>query len=237
MDNSIYVALSKQAGAERQMALIANNIANANTPGFKSEASVFAQHLQKDGTGKTAYVNDIGTIRDNSQGPLQTTGNPLDLAIEGDGFFAVKTPDGERYTRAGNFSINSQGELTNAEGYQVLDQAGQSITFQPEDRKIKVFADGRMEVDGDERATIGVYGFAKNSRPEKLSGSLYSSKDTATVVDEPKVAQGMLENSNVQPIIEMSKMISVQRDYERTAKFINEIYDMQGTAVQTFAKQ
>ena len=166
MDNSVYVALSKQTAADRQMALIANNIANANTPGFKSESSVFAQHLTKDASGSTAYVNDIGTLRDTSQGPLQTTGNPLDFAIQGDGFFAVQTPQGERYTRAGNFSVNGQGEMVNSDGYQVLDQGGAPITLPTGRQKKSSFtADGRMEVDGDERATIGVYNFAAGHAP------------------------------------------------------------------------
>ena len=237
MDNSIYIALSKQSGAERQLEVIANNIANSSTSGYKGEAMVFSQYLQNGGRGKDAYANDIGTVRDNSQGTLERTGNPLDVAIQGEGYFGIQTPQGERYTRAGNFAVNSNGELVTSEGYQVTDQAGQAITFQPEDQKITIFADGRMEVDGEERNTIGVYTFENPSSLKKAGGNLLSSDQPGTITDEPRIAQGMLENSNVNPIVEMTKMLEVQRDYDRTAKFINSIYDLQETTIRTVGKE
>lgn len=235
MDNSIYIALSKQSAAETQMAMIANNIANANTNGYKAEDVTFETFIHKAGKDKLSYAKQAGMYRDNSQGSLDQTGNPLDLAIQGDGYFAVQTPDGERYTRSGNFSINDQGELVNTDGYKVLDQAGQSIQFQPEDRKIKVYADGRLEVDGEERGNIGVYNLNPASAT-KVGGNLYSSTEAATTVDEPRVAQGMLEGSNVKPVLEMTKMIDVQRDYDRTSKFISQIFELQESAIRTFGK-
>lgn len=237
MDNSIYVALSKQTGAERQMDVIANNIANANTPGFKGQTALFSEYLRQDGKTKTSYANSAGNVRDDSQGSMQVTGNPLDLAIQGQGYFEVTSPSGQQlYTRAGNFSIDSQGNLINQDGYAVGDTGGQNIQFQPEDKQIKIYADGRIEVDGDERTTIGVFNIGSGSAIKEVSGGLFATSQGATNVDEPRVAQGMLENSNVQPISEMTKMIAVQRDFERTSNFINSMYDMQNNAIQTFSK-
>jgi len=219
MDNSIYIALSKQSAAENQLDVIANNIANANTAGYKSEAMAFSTHLQKSGKENLAYTKQAGMIRNYSQGALERTGNPLDLAIQGEGYFGVQTPQGERYTRSGNFSLNDQGDLVNSDGYAVIDQAGQTIQFQPEDRQIKIYADGRVEVDGEERSTIGVYKVNVNGLSK-----------------EARIAQGMLENSNVNSVLEMTKMLSVQRDYDRTAKFINSIYDLQESAIRTMGR-
>lgn len=237
MDNSIYVALSKQAGAERQLAVIANNIANANTAGYKSESVIFSQYLRKDSDGQTAYANDVGTSRNMAQGTFQSTGNPLDLAIQGDGYFGVTTPEGDRYTRAGNFTINDQGELVNSDGFQVHDQSGQAVTFEPEDSNITVFADGRIEVNGENRGSVGVYKFENKNSLEKAGGNLYTSSEVPVIDDEAKIAQGMIEASNVNPIMEMTKMLQVQRDYDGAAKFINTMYELQDTAVRTFAKE
>ncbi len=236
MDTAVYVALSKQSGAERQMAVIANNIANANTSGYKAEAMVFSQYMNKKDPSKTAYANDVGTVRNDAQGDLQATGNPLDLAIQGDGYFEVNSPQGPRYTRAGNFTIDGQGYLVDHNGYTVGDAAGQAIQFQPEDQKIVIYADGRMEVDGNERATVGVFTIDDKKSLKKEGDNMYSTTQTATANLDPRVAQGMLENSNVSPIVEMTKMISVQRDYERSSNFINQVYDLQGSAIQVLGK-
>lgn len=235
MDNTVYIALSKQTAAATQLEMIANNIANANTNGYKAEDIVFNQYLQKAGRNDLAYTKQAGTIRDNSQGSFETTNNPLDLAISGKGYFSVRTPQGERYTRDGAFTINQDGELVTGEGYQVLDQAGQAIQFQPEDRKVKVYADGRMEVDGQERATIGVYLVDANSITKEGS-NLYSSPTPGVITEDSRIAQNMLEKSNVNTVMQMTKMLSLQRDYERTSKFINQAYDLQESAIRTLGR-
>jgi flagellar basal-body rod protein FlgF len=236
MDNSVYVALSKQVATERQLDMLAHNLANASTVGYKSGSMMFSEYLLKDANGKTSYAMDYGTGRNTSQGALQSTGNPLDLAIHGKGYFAVQTPQGERYTRAGNFTISATGELSTLDGFPVLDDSGQPITFEPSDEKITVFANGKLEVDGDERATIGIYEFANERSLKYVSGNLYASEDNATVVEEPKVTQGMLEQSNVQPILEITKLINTQRSFISSSKFISDMYEMQENALRTLGK-
>ncbi len=237
MDNSIYVALSKQVVTERQMGVIANNIANSSTAGYKSESVFFNQYLMNDASRKTAYVQDLSTFSNLAQGNLEKTNNPLDLAIMGEGYFAIQTPNGEAYTRAGNFTINEQGDLTTMDGLPVLDDAGQPITFQEDDEQITVFANGMLEVDGEERGTIGVYNFENPHSLKKGANNLLYSSEVPVINEYPKLAQGMIENSNVQPIVEMTKLIEVQRDYERTSKYINTLYELQENAIRTIGSQ
>ena len=237
MDNSIYVTLSKQVATERQLDMIANNLANSSTTGYKAGSMLFSEYMMKDAHNtKTSYAMDYGTGRNTEQGPLESTGNPFDLAIQGKGYFAVQTPQGERYTRAGNFSINSNGDLTTMDGYQVLDNTGQPINFQPNDNKITVYANGKIEVDGNDRGTVGVYGFTNENSMKYVSGNLFSSTETPTPIEDTKITQGMLEQSNVQPILEITKLINTQRNFTNGAQFISDMYDMQDNALKTIGK-
>ena len=238
MDNAVYVALSKQTVAVRQMDVLANNLANSSTSCFKADGMYFREYMVQDADNKkTSYVEDLATYSDFSQGNLERTGSPLDLAIQGEGYFAISTPDGERYTRAGNFTINDQGEMTTMDGNRVLDNSGQPIVFEPEDVEITVFSDGRVEVDGEERGVVGVYNFSSPSALKKDSNNLFRSDEVPVVSENGSIAQGMIENSNVKPILEMTKIIEVQRDYERTHKFINAIYELQEDAIRRTGRE
>lgn len=236
MDNSVYVALSKQVATERQLSMLAHNLANASTTGYKAGSLMFSEYLVNDKHGKTSYTLDYGVERDTSQGALESTGNPLDVAIQGEGYFAVRTEQGERYTRAGNFTINPQGQLSTMDGHLVLDNAGQPIEFQEQDEKITFFTDGRMEVDGEERTTIGVYQFENESQLKYVSGNLYESDVAPVVAEDPRVAQGMIEQSNVKPILEITKLITTQRNFISSNKFISDMYEMQDNAIRTIGR-
>ena len=237
MDNSVYVALSKQTAADRQLEVIANNMANSSTVGYKSEDLLFKQYLAKDSGGTTTYVDSPSLTRNNDQGELKATGNPLDFAIQGNAYFGVQTPSGEKYTKAGNFIINQAGQLSTTEGYPVVDQGGATINFEPEDKNIVVYDDGRVEVDGQERGALGSFSFPKGTKLEKVGNNLLTTDVNATAATDVRIAQGMLEQSNVNPILEMTKMINVQRDFERTNSFISTIYDLQDGAIKTAAKE
>lgn len=240
MTNSVYVTISKQAAAGRNMAVIANNLANANSVGYKAETMVFDSYLVDDANNrKTAYAQDKFTIRDNSQGRLEMTGNPLDFAINGPGYFMVQTENGERFTRAGNFLIDTEGSLATQDGYKVLDDGGGQIDFEETDQDIVVFGDGRMEVDGEERGTIGIYQFTdlENSLT-RLPGGLFET-DQAPLPNDglAQMAQGMVERSNVEPIVQITNMIDVQRDFTRSAKFVSNMYEIQENAIRTISRQ
>lgn len=241
MDNSVYVALSRQVSAQRQLGVIANNIANANTTGFKSEAMLFQEYLVGDADSRdTAYVQDRATIRDTSGGSLKQTGNPLDVALEGPGYFAVLSDTGEQlYTRAGNFTVNTEGTLSTVDGDPVLSATGTEIQFAETDNNIVISADGRIEVDGAERDSLGVFQFENEQDLLPLSGTLFSSEEIdpiASAVDT-RIAQGFVEKSNVNSIAQTTELIKMQRAYEGTSSFISGLYEMQEDAIRRIARQ
>ncbi len=221
------------------MAIIAHNIANMNTTGFKGEKMMFIQHLEKSRGGerilgdKLAFVRDIATVRDTSEGHLVKTGNPLDLAISGDGYFAVETAAGERYTRNGRFRIDEAGQLVNQQGNTVLSNGGQPFFFAPGDTEITVSRDGTITTENGALGRLRLVAFGDQQEMTATAGGLYSSKTQPTDAEGPDVVQGMLESSNVQPIIEMTKMISVHRAYENIKRFM----DREDERIKTMVKE
>jgi len=227
MENTSLIALSRQSAIKRDMAVIANNIANMNTTGYKSEKLMFVQHLVRSRGGdriggeRQAYVRDIATARDFSDGAMEQTSNPLDLAINRDGYFAIDTPAGERYTRDGSFQLDQEGKLVTRNGDAVLSDQGTPFFFSPEDKNITVTSDGTISTENGALGKIGVVTFPNDQDLKAVSGGLYSSEQPSQAVDNPMVLQGMLEKSNVQPIIEMTKMIDAHRAYQGIKDFID----------------
>jgi len=231
MDNSLLVSLSHQLAAYRSMDVIANNIANASTPGFKRETAKFEEfvtHVRpsetQTGPQALSFVKDAGIVRDLGQGELNSTGATLDFAINGKGFFAVQTPAGMRYTRDGHFSLNQDGQLVTSDGYAVQGDGG-AITITPDDGNVSVGADGTISsiVNGaaNQIAKLQVVTFPNERAMTKVGANLYSTTQAATPTTESTVAQRMLEGSNVKPVIEISHMVEVMRAYEMTATMTN----------------
>ncbi len=226
METTSLIALSKQAVLRRSMDVVANNLANMNTTGFKGEKMMFVEHLvrsrggEKIGGEKLAFVRDIATARDLSEGDFKKTNNPLDLAIHGEGFFVIGTPLGERYTRNGNFQLDAEGQLVTRGGEPVLSDGGQPFFFGPEDSSIDIARDGTVSTENGVLGKIGVVGFENGHDMQLVAGGLYSTQQAPKQVEEATVTQGMLEGSNVQPIIEMTRMIEIHRNYQSAKKFI-----------------
>lgn len=243
MDNGIYIALSRQMALFRDMATITNNIANANTTGFQAEKTIFADFLSKDinmgDKNKMAFANDIVTYRDTKDGSRRATGNPLDVSLEGNGYFMVQTPLGVRYTRAGNFTLDGEGKLVTHEGYAVLDNSNQPIEFPPETKEIGIGTAGNITVDGQDFGIIGVAQFENAQLLTQSASGLYNSEVSPTIGNEESVRmyQGTLENSNVQPVIELTRMIEVSRNAASTAKYIETMYDLQRKTSNTWTQQ
>ena len=251
MEATSYVALSRQTGLRRQLDVVANNLANMNTSGFKGEKMMFTEYLNKSEGGgrpvfeKVAYVRDIATIRDFSKGPLESTGNPLDFGVAGEGFFTVKTDLGDRYTRNGRFQLDQGGQLVNHQGFPVLAEGGEPIFFAPGDSDITVSEDGTISTENGALGKLSLITFnnLQNLRPG--AGGLFSldtqySDDTLgnipQQIEKPKIKQGMLEGSNVMPIIEMSKMINVHRTYDSVKSLIEREDDRMLQMVRSLAK-
>lgn len=243
MDNALYVGLSRQMTLRRELDVVANNIANANTTGFKVEDLMVRTEQAKpaktlDGGSAVKFVLDSGVARDFTQGAMTKTGGDFDLAIEGKGFFHVQTAGGDRYTRDGRFTTNPTGQLTTQSGHLVLDDGGGPITIDPTLGPVHVGKDGVVSQGAVRVGKIAVV------RPDSLASmakdgdNLYRNTTNAALQPAPDAAvhQGMLEASNVQPVIEITKLIEVQRAYESVAKMMDNTSELSRTAVERLGK-
>ncbi|MEO1960867.1 MAG: flagellar hook-basal body complex protein, partial [Paracoccus sp. (in: a-proteobacteria)] len=223
MENAIYASLTRQSGLMKEMRVVANNIANANTTGYRREGVIFAENLSAlDRNGDTLSMADArGRMLDLKQGVLTKTNGNLDLAIEGDGFFMVETPDGPRLTRAGAFLPSAEGELMTADGNRLLDEGQAPIILPAGAGKVAVGADGTMSANGAPFARIGVFDAPEGSDLTRQGGTLFALDGDAEPVEAPRIQQGFLEESNVDPVFEISRMIEVQRAYELGQSFLD----------------
>lgn len=226
MDVAGYVALTRQSGLVREMQSVANNIANLSTTGYRREGVIFAEMVQAlpaEG-GSVAMTEARARFTDDLQGALVQTGGALDIAIEGAGFFTVQTPDGPRLTRAGAFTRDAEGNIVTMDGHPLLDEAGGPIAVPFEARDIGLAADGTLSVDGAPQARIGLVLAEDPTKVFREAGVLFR-VDGETLPVEPedvRMVQGFLENSNVNPITEMARMIEVQRAYEYGQKLLDQ---------------
>ena len=241
MENSLLVSLSQQLATYRAMDVIANNIANVSTPGFKRDSAKFEEYVAmmrpaegQKGMQPVSFVKDAGVTRDTGQGNIEQTGATYDLAISGKGYFAVQTPAGMRYTRDGHFTLDGSGNLVTSQGYQVQGDGG-AITIAPTDGEINIAPDGMISSVvngvGNQLGKIKVVSFADDSILTKRGSSLYSTGQTPNTPPVVNIRQGALEASNVQPVIEISKMLEVQRAYEATANLSKSQEDMMRQAI------
>jgi flagellar basal-body rod protein FlgF len=249
MQNALLIGLSRQMTLERQMDVIANNVANANTNGFKADHSLFEEYLNSNAREdnfigadrRVSYVQDRGTFRDVGPGPMEMTKNPLDLAITGDAYFAVQVNGGERYTRDGKFSLNSTGQLVNSDGNLVLGTGG-PITFQPTDHDINIAPDGTITVlegtarNDSIRGKIKMVSFDDPAKLTKLGANLYDTgRATLQPATKSTVEQGYVEKSNVNSVIEMTRMVEVMRSYTAVANLLQQQSDLHKSAIEKLA--
>lgn len=242
MENTITIALTRQGTLRRQMDIIANNIANMNTNGYKAERMMFVEHLVRSRGGervlgeKLAYVRDVASWRDTAEGGLESTGKPLDVAIQGDGFFAIETPVGERYTRSGRFTVNDAGQLVTSDGHGVLAEGGAPIFFSPADKNITIAGDGTISTENGPLGRLRVVRFESNQNMEMVAGGLLTTEDPPEDVAAPRVVQGMVEGSNVQGVVEMTRMIHVHRAYDGARRLIQGEHDRIRKMVEEYAR-
>ncbi|SMC56888.1 flagellar hook-basal body complex protein [Primorskyibacter flagellatus] len=237
MENAGYTTLTRQSGLKREMQVVANNIANAATTGFKQEGLLFSEYIMRSKGGDSLSMASARVAETSlSQGELTKTGNAFDLAIEGDGFFMVQTPDGNRLTRAGMFTPDAQGNLVTADGHPVLD-LGETPVFVPAgDGPVSIAPDGTISANGQPLGQIGIFA-PVNPREMIREGSvLFRSEAGSEPVEEARVIQGFLEASNVDPISQLARMIEVQRAYEMGQSFMDAEDERIRTAMKTLIK-
>lgn len=220
MDAALYTTLNRQSGLMREMGVVANNIANSSTTGFRREGVVFSEYvaaLDRDPSLSMAHAS--GRHVDLSPGTLSQTGGAFDFAIQGEGFFLIETPQGERLTRAGSFTPSPEGELVTADGYRLLDAGGAPI-FVPPDARVALARDGTLSANGEPVAQVGLWRPTDPLTLRHQSGTLFDG-GALEPIENGQFLQGMLEDSNVEPVSEIARMIEVQRAYELGQKFLD----------------
>ena len=251
MENAALVGLSRQIALRRELDVVANNIANINTSGYKSDNVVFHEYLMpgaranhfRVGDRQLSFVQDRATWLDLAQGPVQQTGNPLDVAVGDSAFLTVETPRGESYTRNGALQISSTGQLITSEGYPVIGQNG-PIVFQRGDTNVAISTDGTISVrEGDSivdspRGKLRLASFDQPQRLEKDGTSTYMPPAgmEAQVPETVRVVQGAVEKSNVSGVLSMTRMIEVTRTYTQIAGMLQQQADMRRAAIEKLAE-
>ncbi|MFW8633966.1 flagellar hook-basal body complex protein [Cribrihabitans pelagius] len=221
MEATGYATLSRQSGLMREMRVVANNIANSATTGYRQEGLIFSEYVQTSpdqASLSMARANIYNTSM--AQGAMTQTGGTFDFAVEGDGFFMVETPQGERLTRSGAFSPNADGDLVTMDGHRVLD-AGRAPVFVPPDAgKIEVGADGTISANGRLLGQLGLFKPVEQHQMVREDGVMFRVDGDIEESFDSKVLQGFLEGSNVNAISEVTRMIEVQRAYEMGQSFL-----------------
>lgn len=240
MENALLIGMTRQMALRREMSIIANNLANINTNGYKAEHPLFEQYLmptasENSGAKDISFVQDVGMHRNLGPGRIDVTENPLDVAIAGEGYFKVQTPEGIRYTRNGAFELNANGNLVNSDGYPVLSTGGAPITFGAEETGIEIAGDGTISTSEGERGRLGLVKFEDERSLKNAGGTLYRTEQAELPVEEIKLMQGAVESSNVQPILEMTNMISVMQAYKSAHNIVEKNDELQRRAISTLA--
>lgn len=232
MDNSTYISLSLATALRRQLDVTANNMANASTAGFKGERVVFSSYLHRDdsaATGDTSFLLDRGSYVDQQQGAITMTGNALDVALKGEGWFGYETPQGQRgYGRDGHFAVDPQGNLVTTSGARVLDVGGNPIAVPPDAlNDLSIDRNGTISSLGNGViAQIGVFTVPDIQVFERIGNGMFVQPNLdglRPALPDPltEVVQGAIEGSNVQPVVEMTRMMSIQKAYERAVQLMN----------------
>jgi flagellar basal-body rod protein FlgF len=238
MDNSLLVSLSHQIAAQRSLDVIANNLANMNTSAYRRDALKFEEYLEQSQPGEdqkgvqtTAFVQPAGIVRDNSEGRIEATGNPFDLAISGKGYFVVQTANGERYTRDGHFTLNADGTIVTETGDPVMTDGG-AVAITTDDGDVTISGDGTISGDQGQIARVRVVQFADDMALTKEGASYYATSQQPTDAESGyKLEQGMLERSNVVPVTEMTAMIDVMRSFQAISNMISAQEELKRKAV------
>lgn len=236
MEAGIYTTLTRQSGLMREMQVVAHNIANISTTGFRREGVIFSEYVKRMEDGPSLSMA-LGNARhmDLRQAGLAQTGGTFDFAIQGEGFFLVETPQGQSLTRAGSFMPNAEGELVNPDGHRLLDAGGAPIFVPPDVAAIALSTDGTLSGNGLPIAQIGLWQPEDPLKMIHAGGTLFTS-ETVVPAETTTLLQGFVEESNVNPISEIARMIEVQRAYEMGQGFLEKEDERMRGVIQTLGR-
>ncbi len=248
MEAPTYVTLSAQVALQRQLEVVANNIANASTAGFKADRQLFQSHVDRLAVpgGQVAFVQDRATYIDQAAGAMQKTDNPLDVAIEGDGFFSVQNADGSiSYSRDGRLHASPDNTLVSTGGRPVLGEDGGPISLPEHYSSLTIKGDGSISVvvDGTEEQ-VGRLATSRPGNPlgmRKTSDGLFSADPASmTPIDgedaASRVVQGTLEDSTVQPVREIANMTELSRAYDRLQTLLSDDNDRERSMIAALGR-
>ena len=245
MENALLIGLSRQVALARELDVIANNVANVGTNGFKARSARFTEFLMpvakadafKPADRPLSYVIDKGTPLDLSQGMVELTGNPLDVALKGDNYLVVQTPNGERYTRAGSLSLDRQGRLVTQTGLPVMGEAG-PIVFGSSEHSMRIAADGTVSSDQGTRGKLRQVRFADPAALASEGTNLFSSATPPQAAGvEARLEPGAIERSNVKAVVEMTRLVEVQRAYQTLSAMMGKTDELRAKAITRLADQ
>ncbi len=240
MQDGLYVALSSQIALEKRLNTIADNVANASTIGFRATGVKFEDVMSGIDDKALSFVSPGDTYISDANGPLRETGNPFDFAIKGNAWFGIETPAGTVMTRDGRFTLTENGELLTIEGYPVLDAGGAPIQLDPRNGPPRAGADGSLRQGDNLVGALGLYNFDPGPNFVRFGNSgIVPSGEPEPVVDrlDAGVAQGFLEESNVNPVLEITRLIMVQRAFENGAAMIRDTESSFDEAIKTLGSK
>ncbi|RUM97553.1 flagellar basal-body rod protein FlgF [Pseudaminobacter arsenicus] len=240
MQDGLYVALSAQIALERRLTTIADNVANASTVGFRATGVKFEDVVSGLGEKSVSFASTGDTYLATAAGSLRETGNPFDFAIKGEAWFGIETPAGTVMTRDGRFTMLETGQLVSIEGYPVLDAGGAPIQLDPRNGAPEAGADGTLRQDGNLVGALGLFDFTPGANFTRYGNSgILPPGAPEPIVDriDVGVAQGFVEESNVNPMLEMTRLIAVQRAFENTAALMRSSEQTFTEAVRTLGSK
>jgi flagellar basal-body rod protein FlgF len=237
MESPLIIALSRQMASRDQVESIANNIANMNTNAYKGERTVFNKYLTPDmGAAQMTFPKYVGIHRDTAAGTFNATGNPLDVALRGEGFFVVATENGPRYTRDGHLSLNAQNQIVNSRGQIIQNDGDQPIVIPPNTANITISPEGGVSADGQQIGKFKLVTFDNLQRLQRAGSGLYTTDAAPVAAADTEVLQGNIETANVQPILEITRMIEASRVYQSSKKVIDSEDERIRGAIQRLGK-
>jgi flagellar basal-body rod protein FlgF len=233
METPLIVALSRQISVLDQMDVIANNIANMSTGAYKAERVMFKDYVARTQSGEpVVFPQQSGIHRIYNPGPIERTSNPLDVALRGDGYLVVQSPNGPRYTRNGHLSLDAQGQIVGPQGYPVLDSGDRPFVIDTEVKNISIGKDGSVSADDRQLGKLKMVTFDNPQALKRQGATLFKTDAPAKPSTETEVLQGHVEGSNIEPILEVTRFMNASGFYQSSKKIIDEEHDRQRRAIQ-----